>query len=121
MFVDCNGVIDICATAVAEIVTALQNRELPVVRDARQAEVELTATVSLVSEVASLDFGTPLVTRTYSVAVLGASNGVEVAMPPTRTFSFDARFGSARLQENLHVVAAAAADRVGEFWLQQQR
>ena len=121
VFVDCNGVIDICATAVAEIVTALQNRELPVVRDARQAVVELTATVSLVSEVASLDFGTPLVTRTYSIAVLGASNGAEVAMPPTRTFSFDARFGSARLQENLRVVAAGAADRVREFWHQQQR
>ena len=121
VFVDCNGVIDICAAAVAEIVAALQNRELPVVRDARQAEVELTATVSLVSEVASLDFGTPLVTRTYSVAVLGAANGVDVAMPPARTFSFDARFGSARLQENLRVVAAGTADRVREFWHQQQR
>ncbi|HXD18665.1 MAG TPA: protein kinase [Vicinamibacterales bacterium] len=121
VFVDCNGIVDICATAIAEIVKALQDRELPVVRDARKADVELTATVGLVSEIASLDFGTPLVTRTYSLAVEGTSNGVEIAMPPARTFSFDARFGSARLQENLRVIAGDAAERVLESWLQPQR
>jgi len=74
-----------------------------------------------VGDVTSLDFGTPLFTTTSSVAVRGTSRGVEEAMPPARTFSFDARFGSARLQENLRVVAAGAADRVREFWNQRQR
>ncbi len=121
VFVDCDGVIDICASVRAELVSALQNSSLPVVRDASLAEVALTTTVSLVGEVASLEFGTPLVTRTYSVTVIGTSRGVEVAMPPARTFSFDARFGGARLQENLRVLAAGAAERVLEFWNQPQR
>jgi hypothetical protein len=77
--------------------------------------------VSIVGEVGSLDFGTPLVTRTYSVAVLGESKGVEIVMPPARTFSFDARFGGARLQENLRVVAAGTAEGVREFWNQAAR
>ena len=41
--------------------------------------------------------------------------------PPARTFSFDARFAHALLQENLRVVAGGAADRVHEFWNQRQR
>ena len=42
-------------------------------------------------------------------------------MPSPRVFSFDARFGGARLQENLRVIAAGAAERVREFWNQPQR
>ncbi len=94
---------------------------MPVVRNPELADVALTVTVGVVGEVASLDFGTPLVTTTYSVAVLGESHGVEIAMPPARTFGFDARFGSARLQENLRVVAAGAVEGVREFWQQAPR
>jgi hypothetical protein len=42
-------------------------------------------------------------------------------MPPPRVFSFDARFGHARLQENLRVIAAGTVERVREFWDQSQR
>jgi hypothetical protein len=41
-------------------------------------------------------------------------------MPPPQVLSFDARFGNARLQENLRVIAAGAAERVREFWDQSQ-
>jgi serine/threonine-protein kinase len=121
VFVDCDGVPDICAPIRAEIVSALRTSDLPVVRDPGLAEVELTATVSVVGEVGSLDFGTPIVTRTYSVAVIGESKGVELVMPPARNFSFDARFGGARLQENARVIAAGAVEAVREFWVQAGR
>jgi hypothetical protein len=80
------------------------------------AEVELAATVGILSETASLDFGTPMITTTYSVALLGASNGIDISMPPDRTFSFDARFGAVRLQEQARLIAADAIDAVRGFW-----
>ncbi len=89
---------------------------MPVVATPGNAEVEIGATVGIVGETASLDFGTPIVTTIYSVALLGASHGIDIPMPPDRTFSFDARFGAARLQEHARLIAAGAIDAVQVFW-----
>jgi hypothetical protein len=115
VFVDCEGVADICAAIRTEIVAALQRGALPVVRDPQRAEIALTATVRVVSEVGSLEFGTPLVTTTYAVTVVADAGGFEIPMPAPRTFGFDARFGAARLPEHARVIALEAVSAVQEF------
>jgi hypothetical protein len=100
----------------AEIVNALRRSDLPVVSNPDEAEVELTAVVGILGQTTSADFGTPMVTTTYSVDLVADSHGTEIAMPPARTFSFDARFGGTRLPEHARVVAAGAVEGVLEFW-----
>jgi hypothetical protein len=97
------------------MVRSLQRENLPIVTARDRAEVELNATVELVSESSSNDFGTPLTTRTYSVDLSGESHGTLVPMPPARTFSFDPRVGSARLQESARLVAADAVEAIRTF------
>jgi hypothetical protein len=48
--------------------------------------------------------------------VLAESDGVDITMPPGRTFSFDARFGAARLPEHARVIAAGAVEAIQDFW-----
>ena len=116
VYVGCEGPAPICSAVRNEIVTALRRSNLPVASSPDSAEVELAATVGILGETVSLDFGTPMITTTYSVALLGESHGIDVPMPPDRTFSFDARFGAARLQENARLIAAGAAEAVRDFW-----
>ena len=121
VFVQCDGPPQLCSTVRAEIVSALGRGNLPVVSQPEQAEIELTAVVGVLGQTASADFGTPMVTTTYSVDLVAESRGAEIAMPPARTFSFDARFGSARLPEHARVVAIAAVEGIREFWQQGAR
>jgi tRNA A-37 threonylcarbamoyl transferase component Bud32 len=116
VYVGCDGPLPVCSAVRNEIVTALRRSNMPVVTTPGNAEVELAATVGILGETASLDFGTPIVTTTYSVALLGASHGIDIPMPPDRAFSFDARFGAARLQEHARLIAAGAIDAVQVFW-----
>ncbi len=121
VYVECDGPSQLCLGIRGEIVSTLRRNSLPVAGNPEQADVQLTATVGLLGETASMDFGTPLVTTTYSVTVLAESHGVEITMPPGRTFSFDARFGAARLPEHARVVAAGAIEAIQDFWQRSSR
>ena len=116
VFVQCDGPPQLCSSVRGEIVSAFRRSDLPVVGNPEQAEIELTAVVGILGQTTSADFGTPMVTTTYSVDLVAESHGTEIAMPPSRTFSFDARFGGARLPEHARVVAAGAVEGVREFW-----
>src|SRR5262249_41721002 len=64
------------------------------VREPGRAAIVLTGNVDVVQERVSRDFGTPMQTRTYTVAVDGETrDGTPVSMPAPRTFSFDAQYG----------------------------
>jgi serine/threonine-protein kinase len=115
VFVQCDGPPQLCSGVRAEIVSALRRSSLPIVSTPEQAEIELTAVIGILGQTGSADFGTPMVTTTYSVDLVAESHGIEIVMPPARTFSFDARFGSARLPEHARLVAAGAVEGVLEF------
>ena len=121
VFVQCDGPPQLCFAIRAEIASALRRSDLPVVSNPEQAEVEVTAVVGILGQTASADFGTPMVTTTYSVDLVAQSHGTEVTMPPARTFSFDARFGSARLPEHARLVATGAVEAIRGFWEQGAR
>jgi hypothetical protein len=89
---------------------------MPVVGNQAPADVAVTVNVVLVSETPSTQFGTPIITRTYSVELTGNSRGAALVMPEPRIFGFDVVFGSARLQENARVIAAGAVEAVRAFW-----
>jgi hypothetical protein len=115
IYVDCNGFADVCAALRAEMTRAFQREGLTVTRDAGAADIALSAVVTLVGETTSESFGTPIVTRTYSVELDGEARGASMAMPDPRRFSFDPRIGSERLAENARLIAADAAQSVRAF------
>jgi hypothetical protein len=82
------------------------------------ADITVTAQVSVVDERADRQFGTTFVVRTYSIELDADSPrfNESVPMPPSRTFSTDARLGAERLNENARLSAAALAERVRAFW-----
>lgn len=111
----CEGFPDVCSALRAEMARAFQRDGLTVTRDAGAADFEIAAVVVLVDETTSAPFGTPLVTRTYSVELDGAASGAALAMPDPRRFSFDPRLGGERLAENARLIAADAAQSVRTF------
>jgi serine/threonine-protein kinase len=115
VFVACKGFPDVCSAIRAEMARAFQRDGLIVAADRSPADVGVTASVTLVSEVGSADFGTPMLTRTYSVELLGDARAGVVAMPDPRRFSFDPRFGGERLNENARLIAADAVTAVRAF------
>ena len=101
---------------------ALERSNMPAVRVADRAAVIVTANASVVQERINRDFGTTLATRTYSVDLTGESReGDSVAMPPTRTFSFDAQFGRDRLEENAKLISDDVVERVRAYWKKRQQ
>ena len=95
---------------------ALERNNLPAVRNADRAAIVVTATATVLQDRVSQNFGTTLATRTYSVDLTGETKeGDVVAMPPARTFSFDAQFGRARLDENAGLIADGVVESVRAF------
>jgi tRNA A-37 threonylcarbamoyl transferase component Bud32 len=115
VYVACKGFPDICSVIRAEMMRAFQRDGVIMAAERGPADVGVTALVTLVSETASADFGTPMLTRTYSVELTSDSRGAILAMPEPRRFSFDARVGSERLAENARLIAADAAQAVRAF------
>ena len=115
VFVACQGFPDVCSVVRAEMARAFQRDGLMVARDRPAADVSVTAAVTLVSEVGSADFGTPMLTRTYSVELIGDARAGAPAMPDPRRFSFDPRIGGERLNENARLIAADAVTAVRAF------
>jgi serine/threonine protein kinase len=120
VYVTCKGFPDVCSVIRAEMARAFQRDGLVVMNDRGPAQVGVTAAVTLVSETTSADFGVPMLTRTYSVELIGDARGASVAMPDPRRFSYDARVGSERLTENARLIAAGAVESVRAF-LSRQR
>jgi serine/threonine-protein kinase len=118
----CSGEAEVCAAVRSALDRALERNNLPSVRNAGRAAIIVTAAASVVQERVSRDFGTPLATRTYSVDVSGETReGDVVAMPAARTFSYDAQFGRARLEENAGLIADEVVERVRAFWARRRR
>ena len=115
VYLACDGFPDVCSVIRAELARAFQRDGLTVASARGPADVGVTAVVTLVSETASADFGTPMLTRTYSVELTSESRGAVIAMPDPRRFSYDARVGSERLAENARLIAAGAVESVRAF------
>jgi eukaryotic-like serine/threonine-protein kinase len=111
----CEGPSDVCDVIRAELVRAMQTQALPVVGTAATADVAVTANVTLVSAVPSMQSGTPIMTRTYSVELVGSSHRTALAMPAPHIFGFDPLFSRAKLQQGAQFVAAGAAEAVLSF------
>jgi hypothetical protein len=119
--VTCKGLPDVCGVVRGEIVQALQRDGFPVLGNQAPADATVTVNVALVSETPSTQFGTPTITRTYSVLLTGTSRGGAIVMPEPRVFGFDNVFGTPRLQENARLIAAGAVDSLRGFTTNQIR
>ncbi|OFW31290.1 MAG: hypothetical protein A3G76_04725 [Acidobacteria bacterium RIFCSPLOWO2_12_FULL_65_11] len=116
VFFQCAGAIEVCAAVRSSLDRALERNNLPAVRNADRAAIVVTATATVLQDRVSQNFGTTLATRTYSVDLTGETKeGDVVAMPPARTFSFDAQFGRARLDENAGLIADGVVESVRAF------
>jgi serine/threonine-protein kinase len=116
--VACDGFPDVCSVIRTEMVRAFQRAGIAMVADRAPADVGIIAAVTLVSETASAEFGSPMLTRTYSVELTGDSPRAMLVMPPPRRFSYDARFGDARLEESARLIGADAVESVRAFLAQ---
>jgi hypothetical protein len=111
--------LEICSAVRSAMADALRRQHMPMATARSRADVALAVDVEVIDERIERSFGTTFATRTYAVDVAGESLGVVVAMPPARTFSFDAQVGRERANENARLIAADAVDRVRDFWNQQ--
>jgi hypothetical protein len=119
VFVECRGPSEICSPVRSAMADALRKQRMPMATARMRADVTLAVDVEVIDERVQQNFGTTFATRTYAADVAGESHGVVVAMPPARTFSFDAQLGRERANENARLIAADAVDRVRAFWNQQ--
>jgi hypothetical protein len=95
---------------------AIEHDHMVLASSAGRADVVLMVAVEIVEERATQSFGNTLVTRTYSAEVEGDAKGAAVPMPQGRTFSFDARVGRERANENARLLASDTVDKVRAYW-----
>ena len=117
----CKGVPDVCGVILTEIVQSLQRDGFPIVGNQAPADVGVTVNVALVSETPTTQFGTPVITRTYAVDLIGATRGAPIVMPEPHVFGYDTVYNSARLQDNARLIAAGAVASLREFSANQNR
>jgi hypothetical protein len=99
---------------------ALTKDHMTLAPSAGRAHVVLSIRVEVVEELATQSFGSTFVTRTYSAEVDGEAGGSAVPMPAGRTFSFDARVGRERANENARLLASDTMEKVRTFWVGQR-
>jgi hypothetical protein len=118
VFVECTGAAEICGAVRTAFDQALERQKMPSVRRADRADVVVVATASLLDTRHEQQFGTSFAVQTFGLEVSAeAADGLEaIGMPPSRTFSYDPRFGRERANENARLVAGDAADRIQTFW-----
>jgi eukaryotic-like serine/threonine-protein kinase len=118
VFVECTGAAEICGAVRTAFDQALERQKMPSVRRADRADVVVVATASLLDTRHEQQFGTSFAVQTFGLEVSAESaEGLEaIGMPPSRTFSYDPRFGRERANENARVMAGEAADRIQTFW-----
>jgi serine/threonine protein kinase len=115
---ECTGPSEVCGPLRSAIQEAAEREGLPITRRSRDAEILLTAEVSIVDRRQQVQFGTTLVTTTYSMDISGEAPRFDqsIPMPASKTFSADARIGAERYDENARLAAADAIERVRQFW-----
>lgn len=115
VFVACDGPSEICAPMRSAFADSLARDRMSAAGRGR-ADVEVEVRVEVPEERVTQNFGTTFVTRTYSVELVGQAGGGAIAMPPGRTFSFDAQVGRERANENARVLATDAVERIRTYW-----
>ena len=117
VFFRCAGDQSVCGTLRSTMLASLEKGDMPFARDPARANVLLSASVEVLQDRVSRDFGTTFATRTYSVEVSAETkDGQPISMPAPKTFSFDAQFGRERLDENARVIASDVVDKVRAYW-----
>ena len=116
VFVSCEGARDVCGALRAAFDQSLQNERLPIARASDRADVLVQVEVTELDRRTDEQFGQTVVTRTYSVAMVGDAPKVDraVPLPSTQTFSFDAKYGE-RLNQEARKIAIAATGRIRQF------
>lgn len=116
VFVRCGGPVEVCGAIRTALADALSKERMPASASEERADVVLAVVVDIVEERAERSFGTLFLTRTYSADVEARAGEDALPMPQGRTFSFDARVGRERANEQARLLAADVVERVHAHW-----
>ena len=113
MFVDCQGTGDLCGAVRSAFDQQIESNGLAIARTKDRADIVIVATIGITGENRDENF----VTRSYLLDVVGDAPKLDkaVALPAARSFSFDARVGRERLNENARAMAVQSLTRVKDF------
>jgi hypothetical protein len=118
IFIDCQGPGDLCGAVRSAFDQQIESNGLAIARTKDRADIVLVATVGVTGESRDENF----VTRSYLLDVVGDAPKLDraVGMPAARSFTFDARVGRERLNENARAMAVQSINRVKDF-IEKQR
>ena len=113
IFIDCQGPGDLCGAVRSAFDQQIESNGLAIARTKDRADIVLVATVGVTGESRDENF----VTRSYLLDVVGDAPKLDraVGMPAARAFSFDARVGRERLNENARAMAVQSMTKVKDF------
>ena len=116
VFVSCEGPREVCGALRAAFDQSLPSERLPIARSSDGADVLVQLEVTELDRRVDQQFGQTMVTRSYSVAMVGDAPKVDrvVPLPSTQNFSFDAKYGE-RLNQEARKIAIAAVGRIRQF------
>jgi hypothetical protein len=116
VFVSCEGPREVCGALRAAFDQSLPNERLPIARSSDGADVLVQLEVTELDRRVDQQFGQTMVTRSYSVAMVGDAPKVDrvVPLPSTQNFSFDAKYAE-RLNQEARKIAIAAVGRIRQF------
>jgi serine/threonine protein kinase len=117
----CTGANEICSALRSAIQETTSRQGLSLVRSG--ADIELGARVELLEERVDRQFGQTMAVRSYSIEIEGAAPKLneDVPMAPAQNVTADARFGGERFAEAGRVAAAAAIERVQQYWAKKRQ
>lgn len=97
---------------------ALTTQSIVRANDPATADILLDAQIEFIDERQQQMFGTVIVTRTYSVELSAQTTprAISVPMPAAGTVSYDARVGQEKLDGQMRVLAASAAEKIRAYW-----
>jgi serine/threonine-protein kinase len=113
----CSGPTEVCSALRAAVGEALEQASLPSVPNAQRADILVDASVAVVDEHVSQQFGTTFAVRTFSIDVSGEArrSGDAVPMPAPASVSYDARVGQERLNERARLTADAIVEKIRAY------
>jgi hypothetical protein len=113
VFFDCQGTGDLCGAVRSAFDQQIESNGLGIARSKDRADIVILATIGVTGETRDEMF----TTRSYVLDVVGDAPKLDkaVGMPAARSFSFDARVGRERLNENARAMAVQSMTRVKDF------
>ena len=113
LFIDCQGTGELCGAVRSAFDQQIESNGLTIARSKDRADIVLVATITETGATRDEIFAT----RSYLLDVVGDAPRLDrvVGMPAARSFSFDARVGRERLNENARAMAAQSIARVKDF------